>query len=611
MTAAGPADRRHGVAVAVLLAVMIALAGLPFLVGLPSPKAALVLDQARLSLNGGPDHPVRLPHSWQRNLPERTQAVYLIDVVIDAVPDRPQSLFIPSIRQKLVVQLNGRVLYRQRTASWADLSRGYFELRQIPPDLLVTGTNHLVLTLTRTDGLIPAHLSRIYIGDAERMIDPPWLRPLINTELRSISLALHLFIAAGLFAIWAGRPSDPVFRWLMVLSVSSLAMAGIELWPFPRLIPFATSHIVLMLPAFGLMMIGLALAITGRPRPRWLVPAIIIVPALLLTSRILADAPIAPTQFLGAGIGIAGHAVAGVVLLHAFITRRLWTGGLLGVPALLTAWFGLHDVAVAFGLIPGAFLLSTFVRLLTYLAFLILLMSRLATSLNRLDRANDDLRARLAEREAELSILHETEKHLVGQAVREQERRRLMQDLHDGLSGHLVSIIALSETGQRRDDIERTAREALDDLRLVIHSLDLGDTDLPLALAGFRERLTPRLRRLGVRLVWSMEALPDIRGVTPGNALSILRILQEAVTNALKHGPARQIEIRGGPDPTGTAGGIVIVANDGRAGDTPGQGFGLHNMQRRAQQLGGRTVLNTRQNHTELSLYLPCRLNDC
>ncbi len=79
----------------------------------------------------------------------------------------------------------------------------------------------------------------------------------------------------------------------------------------------------------------------------------------------------------------------------------------------------------------------------------------------------------------------------------------------------------------------------------MIYSLDIGEKELPLALANFRERLEPQLHRLGVALDWSMASLPEVSGVTPGNALVVLRILQEAITNALKHGPARRIAVRG------------------------------------------------------------------
>ena len=145
-------------------------------------------------------------------------------------------------------------------------------------------------------------------------------------------------------------------------------------------------------------------------------------------------------------------------------------------------------------------------------------------------------------------------------------------------------------------------------MRLVIHSLDLRDTDLSLALAGFRERLAPQLRRLGVELIWSMDQLPEVYGVTPGNALSVLRILQEAVTNALKHGRAREIAIKGSPGLDKTA--IVTVTNDGRPSPSSGQGHGLANMQRRAKQLGGDVSLTKAECGAELVLSLPLRLPD-
>src|SRR5690606_15841978 len=127
--------------------------------------------------------------------------------------------------------------------------------------------------------------------------------------------------------------------------------------------------------------------------------------------------------------------------------------------------------------------------------------------------------------------------------------------------------------------------EALEDLRLVINSLDVEDGDLRLALAGFHERLGPQLRRLGIDLDWSMEGLPEVSGVTPASALSILRILQEAVTNAIKHGPARRIDIRGGPDGDDRV--VIMVGNDLHGPVAQGEGRGMDNMYRRARDLGG------------------------
>jgi len=191
--------------------------------------------------------------------------------------------------------------------------------------------------------------------------------------------------------------------------------------------------------------------------------------------------------------------------------------------------------------------------------------------------------------------------------VRAHERQRLTHDLHDGISGHLVSIIALSERAETRP-IEQAAREALNDLRLVIYSLDLGDAELILALANFRERLIPQLHRLGLELDWSMANLPDVTGVTPGNALAVLRIVQEAITNALKHGPARRISIRGSAAADGMA--AITIENDGRPFVADSGGRGLDNMRRRADGLGARLCLESLEHGTRVTLLLPGHLPD-
>lgn len=115
------------------------------------------------------------------------------------------------------------------------------------------------------------------------------------------------------------------------------------------------------------------------------------------------------------------------------------------------------------------------------------------------------------------------------------------------------------------------------------------------------------MRRLGVALDWSMEKLPDISGVTPGNALSVLRILQEAVTNAIKHGTTKTIRIQGRPDINGAA---ITIGNDAAENDDIGSGHGLNNMRRRAEALGGQVQFERDANQATLTLSLPLRLAD-
>src|SRR5690606_41289387 len=100
------------------------------------------------------------------------------------------------------------------------------------------------------------------------------------------------------------------------------------------------------------------------------------------------------------------------------------------------------------------------------------------------------------------------------------ERVRLMSDLHDGIAGQLMSIVALGEQDASpggdasiRAEITRACHRALTDLRLVVDSMeDVGD-DLGMMLVAFRDRVEPQLRRSGVRLDWHrriMSVLQDL-----------------------------------------------------------------------------------------------------
>src|SRR5262249_56901663 len=78
-------------------------------------------------------------------------------------------------------------------------------------------------------------------------------------------------------------------------------------------------------------------------------------------------------------------------------------------------------------------------------------------------------------------------------AARARGRTRLMRDLHDGLGGQLVSIVAQSERNTASGGIGEAARAALKDLRLVIDSMDDIGGDLMLALGSWRDRAAAQL----------------------------------------------------------------------------------------------------------------------
>jgi signal transduction histidine kinase len=193
-----------------------------------------------------------------------------------------------------------------------------------------------------------------------------------------------------------------------------------------------------------------------------------------------------------------------------------------------------------------------------------------------------------------------------------------MRDLHDGLGGQLISIVALSERGQEGATITDAARAALKYLRLVIDSMDDIGGDLMLALGSWRERAAMQLRPHDIALDWRVatpQGLPLHPELRPWHVIQIVRILDEAVTNAVKHAAARHIAVAietrdDGKGPYG----VIIVADDGRgfalAGDGEAAGTsqtarGLRNMRNRATRCGAVLDLSSDISGTRVRLQLP------
>jgi len=249
------------------------------------------------------------------------------------------------------------------------------------------------------------------------------------------------------------------------------------------------------------------------------------------------------------------------------------------------------------------------------------LMWRFAQALGEVSRFNDILRREVATAEAELRASFAREQAQTRAVALESERLRLTRDLHDGLAGQLVSIVAQCELPQhdyRR--ISAAARQALDDLRLVVASLDDVGNDLGMMLAQFHERIGPQLQAQGMELDWQMAPLPDIEGLRSEHALTLFRILQEAVTNAVRHSGCRRVSIvmapapDGAPEDKGRFAVRIVVKDEGRgipdgvAAARPGKG--LNNMRQRAASLGADLTLVTGPIGTRVVIDLPFRLPD-
>jgi signal transduction histidine kinase len=190
-----------------------------------------------------------------------------------------------------------------------------------------------------------------------------------------------------------------------------------------------------------------------------------------------------------------------------------------------------------------------------------------------------------------------------------EERERIMRDMHDGIGGHLVTMLSLVEHAETpRERIVELVREALSDLRLMIDSFEPADDDLATVLGIFRSRLSPILEQQQIELCWQVRDVPPIPHMGPQKVLHLLRILQEATTNVLKHADASRLTFTTGECrlAKGELGVYLEVIDNGMGMEhKSGRGHGLNNMLRRAEAIGAKLEFDQARPGTILRLTIP------
>ena len=141
----------------------------------------------------------------------------------------------------------------------------------------------------------------------------------------------------------------------------------------------------------------------------------------------------------------------------------------------------------------------------------------------------------------------------------------------------------------------------------MVDSLEPVNGDLTSVLGSLRVRISRRLALAGVRMSWHVEDLPTLSDLGPKKVLDIARIVQEAITNALKHSGCRVITIHAGRAVDDDAQIEIRIADDGCGMEEPGRtgGHGLASMRRRAADLAATLSIDSSAAGTRVVLRLP------
>ncbi len=230
--------------------------------------------------------------------------------------------------------------------------------------------------------------------------------------------------------------------------------------------------------------------------------------------------------------------LVGLVAIHAvaaYAADRLRHAGLLlgAAGALVVAGYALHDRRLG-AMLPGVLIAAT-----SLAAWSTGLMQRQQRS--AVDHA--ERRRRLAEQDSSMRA----------QLAVHEERTRISREMHDIIAHSLASIIAQAEGGRVAaradavvagplfDRIAGTGREALADVKRLLTVVDRDDDDLD--AKGLRElpALLTSVAAAGLQTTVTTDGAEQPLG--PGTDLAVYRVIQESLTNVIKHAPRQQAHL--------------------------------------------------------------------
>lgn len=181
-----------------------------------------------------------------------------------------------------------------------------------------------------------------------------------------------------------------------------------------------------------------------------------------------------------------------------------------------------------------------------------------------------------------------------------EERSRIARELHDTLAHSLTAIIVSLEAGKKLFDkdpgkvlaeiakSQEQARKGLDEVRLTVKALrpgDLDNIDFKAAIKGLARDFSGS----GIDIAFKVDEDLDL---SPSLEANLYRIIQESITNSIRHGEANLIEVRLKRNEKIL---VLEIEDNGKGCDKLIEGHGLQGIRERAAALGGRVSFGSRE----------------
>lgn len=533
-------------------------------------------------------------------------------VDLKTVPEKGLGLYPNNNTDNHAIYVNGRFVAGEGDMTLPTIRYGALlrKIYHIQPSALKTGRNEIAILLVR-DGVPYFDYNRPLIGEYESMQEAMSTAMFFADPYKFMVLGIVALIALFSFIILVRAERKTEIFWFFLLSASWSALSLYYVW-IDRPMHGAAHMSFYFCTALLLAIAWFGWADSWSSKkmiwPKWIAIAayLILAPIMVASLYLLPSGP----NFDRAGeildyAGIAFAAATIVRIAYGFMSSaedRHWEAAimiLLAVLLLLNAITELtHSINMGYVSRTQPFLI---------VGFAIAFFARNFRLFQSSAQINALLQTQLDERTAELQKAHVREKEFIRLEAHGHERQRIMRDMHDGLGSHLMSMLMMAKRGKAdHQDYAEGLQQVIDEMRLMIDSMDSVGESLKSALAMFRKRVMPRVKGAGFAFDWNMAEDSPLPDYGPRDVLQIFRILQEAVTNALKHSGGDRIDIAISPAPNPQWALQIMITDNGKGLSGPkGRGRGLGNMEVRAASIGAKVEISSDEKGTSVILSLP------
>lgn len=563
------------------------------------------LRQAQVTTPRG-TRSVTLPHVLDKAdfEPEGTRVSYRMTVDLPAAPTQALGIAIPKLSLSGRVLVNGHDLGGCAPGDIA-LSRCLYKplWRHATASVWRAGSNELLVEVWATP-MQANGLSTVILGPARAVYeDHYWPREVWQQDL-VVALQWAIF-GLGLMSLVIGLAmgGDKLYCWFglaaLARALSTSATLSTSIW----FDPFWMNWIVTATRVVTLPLTMIAILIFFQRLTRRMEIGLIVYAAGSAIILMLASAAAQPVGMILA-VPMAVLTVMLISRLSGDIIRsRNPRDIVLMMCAVVLFGAGMHDIAIYRGVAFTRPLLLPYTSGIILIVMGSLLIMRLTDALRTTAGLNTILADKVAAHEADLQRRHRAELDLERASARIEERERFLRDLHDGLGSSLSAArIRLDDDSLNPRQVSQLLDECIDDMRLII-ATSAPDAQLADSLGDLRYRMDRRMPGSGVDIQWriAIDGMPDI----PAPArLQLMRVVQEALTNALRHSGASRITI-GATYEALTQQLTLWVEDNGRGFDArlPAQGGrGLRNLRHRSAQIGAILQIDSSAQGTRVAL---------